>query len=63
VIQYPMGYNLYQVTPTGIKQIFKTLSDVSLSEESWLASPLRCLTNAGDGMGLISHRNFFLAFR
>jgi alkaline phosphatase len=63
VIQYPMGYNLYQVTATGIKQTFKTLSDVSLSEESWLASPLRCLTNAGDGLGKISHRNFFLPFR
>ena len=63
VIQYPMGYNLYQVTATGIKQVFKTLSDISLSEESWLASPMRCLTNAGDGLGKISHRNFFLKFR
>ncbi len=63
VIQYPMGYNLYQVTATGIKQVFRKLSDVSLNEESWLASPLRCLTNAGDGLGKLSDRNFFLKFR
>ena len=63
VIQHPMGYNLYQVTATGIKQVFKKLSDVSLSEESWLASPLRCLTNPGDGLGKLSDRNFFLKWR
>ncbi len=63
VIQYPMGYNLYQVTATGIKQVFRKLSDVSLNEESWLASPLRCLTNPGDGLGKLSDRNFFLEFK
>ncbi len=63
VIQYPMGYNVYEVTETGIKQVFKKLSDVSLSEESWLASPLRCLTNPGDGLGKLSDRNFFLEFK
>lgn len=63
VIQHPMGYNLYQVTPSGIKQVFKKLSDISLSEESWLASPLRCLTNPGDGLGKLSDRNFIMRFR
>jgi calcineurin-like phosphoesterase family protein len=63
VIQHPMGYNLYEVTGAGIKQVFKKLSDISLSEESWLASPLRCLTNPGDGLGKLSDRNFFMRFR
>jgi len=63
VIQYPMGYNLYEVTSSGVRQIFKKLSDISLSEESWLASPLRCLTNPGDALGKMSDRNFFLKFR
>lgn len=63
VIQYPIGYNLYEVTTTGVKQVFKKLSDVSLSEESWLASPLRCLTNPGDALGKLSDRNFFIPFK
>jgi hypothetical protein len=63
VIQYPIGYNLYEVTTTGIKQVFRKLSDISLSEESWLASSLRCLTNPGDALGSVSDRNFFLKFR
>jgi calcineurin-like phosphoesterase family protein len=63
VIQYPMGYNVYSVSQTGIKQLFKNLSDVSLNEESWLASPLRCLTNPGDGMGKTTDRNLFIEFR
>ena len=62
VIQYPMGYNLYEVSTGGVKQVFKKLSDVSLSEESWLASPLRCLTNPGDALGRLSNRNFLLPF-
>lgn len=63
VIQYPMGYNIYEVTRTGIRQAFRKLSDTSLSEESWLASPLRCLTNPGDALGRMEDRNFFLKFR
>ena len=62
VIQYPNGFNVYEVSDSGIKQTFKKLSDVSLSEESWLASPLRCLTNPGDALGALSDRNFFLKF-
>ncbi len=63
VIQYPMGYNLYEVTSSGVRQVFKKLSDISLGEESWLASPLRCLTNPGDALGKMSDRNFFVKFR
>ncbi|MBI4832937.1 MAG: metallophosphoesterase [Candidatus Lindowbacteria bacterium] len=62
VIQYPMGYNVYQVSRSGIKQVFKKLSDISLSEESWLSSPLRCLTNPGDAMGRITDRSLFIEF-
>jgi 3',5'-cyclic AMP phosphodiesterase CpdA len=62
VIQYPMGYNIYEVSEAGIKQTFRKLSDISLSEESWLASPLRCLTNPGDALGRSSDRNFLLRF-
>ena len=62
VIQYPMGYNIYTVTTAGIKQVFRKLSDISLSEESWLASPLRCLTNPGDALGEPTDRNFLLRF-
>ncbi|MBI5115847.1 metallophosphoesterase [Candidatus Poribacteria bacterium] len=63
VIQYPMGYNVYSVSRRGIKQIFKELSDVSFNEESWLCSPLRCLTNPGDGIGKIADRNLFIEFK
>ena len=63
VIQYPMGYNIYEVTATGLKQVFRKLSDISLSEESWLASPLRCLTNPGDALGRLSDRNFLIEFK
>ena len=63
VIQYPMGYNVYEISSRGIKQVFRKLSDVSLSEESWLASPLRCLTNPGDALGTLSDRNFVMPFQ
>jgi alkaline phosphatase len=63
VIQYPVGYNVYEVSTKGIKQVFRKLSDISLSEESWLASPLRCLTNPGDALGALSDRNFFIEFK
>jgi len=62
VIQYPVGYNVYEVSTKGIKQVFRKLSDISLSEESWLASPLRCLTNPGDALGSPSDRNVFIPF-
>ncbi|UCD57553.1 MAG: metallophosphoesterase, partial [Candidatus Hydrogenedentota bacterium] len=62
VIQYPVGFNIYRVTDVGITQIFRKLSDSSLAEESWLASPLRCLTNPGDALGRLSDRNFLLKY-
>ncbi len=63
VIQYPVGYNFYEVSAKGIKQVFKKLSDPSLGEESWLASPFRCLTNPGDALGKVSDRNLFVQFK
>jgi 3',5'-cyclic AMP phosphodiesterase CpdA len=62
VIQYPMGYNVYKVFANGVQQVFRKLSDASLSEESWLASPLRCLTNPGDALGALSERTIFIDF-
>ncbi len=63
VIQYPMGYNVYEVSHRGIKQVFKELSDPSLNADSWLCSPLRCLTNPGNGMGKPTDRNLFIEFK